>query len=231
MTRENILSSYCVKVNCPEDVDRLNTLERESDEINYVGKGDWVWTSEGPYYVGTKDSEYCDFGKESWGHVFHSVDEFEQFLKSVKPKYREYKGVRYPTDMDAFLKLGPYCDSDSLYDYINLPEGAGGIPDELFNKLGDKFGYFSVRDLTDKLQQYWKVSSSREQRQQYKNEYDESIKKMYESAKPLLPHQVYASPSIDVTPESNPLSKLVCKKQKKSLDLSPKKIREVKIKT
>lgn len=145
--------------------------------------------------------------------------------------YREYKGIKYPTNMDAFLMLGPYGSEDSIIDYVRTIEECGGMPDELYIRLKEKFGISHPDDLIKKLQEYWRGKYLEEQRQQYKYEYEDSIKKMYESAKPLLPHQVYGNPLIANTPESNPLSKLVCKKQKKSLDLSPKKIREVKIKT
>lgn len=225
MTRKEILQNYSVKVTCEEDVERLNELERESNEINYVGKGDWCWTSDGNYYVGTKDSENCDYDKESWGKTFNSVDEFEQFLKAEEPEksepkfkvgdkvrivargynheipigneqkiicvkfrktediyiyqtdyritpwitdscaelieepekqesYREYKGIKFPTDVDEFLENGPYPHI-ALSDYLFSADEMGGMPGPQYRELREKFDSNSLGILYSSLENYW----------------------------------------------------------------------------
>lgn len=79
--REEILKNYCVKVTSSLDVNKLNELEKDSDEIQNDHKGTWVWNSDIAWYYGLENGYSRSDDVVTWGHVFNSVDEFEAFLK------------------------------------------------------------------------------------------------------------------------------------------------------
>lgn len=147
------------------------------------------------------------------GHIYCPwiIDSCAELIEEPEKQesYREYKGIKFPTDVDEFLENGPYCDEDVLRKYIATPPERGGMPLSQYDSLKTNLCSIFFSSLTTDLIEYW---DSKKENVEFKV-----------SGEGLLGMIRKESPS------PNPLSKLTCKSKSKSLDLKPKKINEVKL--
>lgn len=117
--REEILKNYCVKVTSSLDVNKLNELEKDSDEIQNYHKGTWGWNSDIAWYYGLENGYSRSDDVVTWGHVFNSVDEFEAFLKG-EPTPSDY----LPKSALELIHNGPFkCTREELEYHINYVIG------------------------------------------------------------------------------------------------------------
>jgi len=229
--REKILNDYCVKTN-----GNISNFDRYADLVDWENKARYFGLNK---FYGFNDGKKCIMDNP-WGQVFNSVDEFEDFLNDEpapsgnKFKVGENEVIHITTEKEArevfeiagLDEINRFLDSDfPIWGYVEITN----IAPFGWYRYSQSNVPFSMKIIpaSEFIKAHGKSVNQKDKGKELEELLINKKPITYEEAYKICIDKMYKTPlnTSDITLKANPLQELTCKKQKKQLDLSTKKVR------